>query len=397
MKIVVAATGGVAALKTPSLIRRLQEAGHLVRVAATEAAYQFITPLSLAVAAGGPVFDQAAWFAPDGEARHLALARWAELLLVAPATADALASAATGRADDVVSALCLSGVPSVIWVPAMNSAMWRHPAVQTNCGVLKGFGHQVIAPASGRLAAQGEGEGIGRMPEPEAIVQLLARHFAPKDYQGKTLLISAGPTREYLDPVRYISNPSSGKMGYALAEAALARGARVVLVSGPTALTAPDGATLMHVTSAEEMLAALSTHFADCDALIMSAAVADWRAKAIKAQKEPKQGESQTLELVRTPDILLTLNQQRKRQKLVGFAMETDAGVARAADKAKRKGLEFICLNYPTQAGSAFGGDDNEVTIVTPDGAAEPLPRMSKRQLADEILTRLLRRWRADS
>lgn len=390
MNILVAATGGVAALKTPSLIRRLQEAGHAVRVAATEAAYQFITPLSLAVAAGSPVFDQVAWFTPDGEARHIALARWAELLLVAPATADALASAATGRADDVVSALCLSGIPRVVWVPAMNTAMWQHPAVQHNCSLLRGFGHQIIAPDTGRLAAKGEGEGIGRMPEPEAIVQSVARVSALQEFHGKTLLISAGPTQEYLDPVRFISNPSSGKMGYALAEAALARGAKVTLVSGPTALTPPQGATLIAVTSAQEMLDALRAHFGQCDALIMSAAVADWRAETIKAQKEPKQGEVQTLKLIRTPDILSTLNGQRSHQKLVGFAMETDAGVERAADKARRKGLEFICLNYPTKEGSAFGGDDNEVTIVTPDGAAEPLPRLSKRALADEILTRLL-------
>jgi phosphopantothenoylcysteine decarboxylase/phosphopantothenate--cysteine ligase len=390
MNILVAATGGVAALKTPSLIRRLQEAGHAVRVAATEAAYQFVTPLSLAVAAGSPVFDQAAWFAPDGEARHIALARWAELLLVAPATADALASAATGRADDVVSALCLTGIPRIVWTPAMNTAMWQHPAVQHNCSVLRGFGHQIIEPDTGRLATKGEGEGIGRMPEPEALVQAVLG--LPQDFQGKTLLISAGPTQEYLDPVRFISNPSSGKMGYALAEAALSRGAKVVLVSGPTALTPPQGAMLIAVTSAQEMLETLSTHFAQCDALIMSAAVADWRAETIKAQKEPKQGEVQTLKLVRTPDILSTLNERRNHQKLVGFAMETDAGVERAADKARRKGLEFICLNYPTKEGSAFGGDENEVTIVSPDGAAEPLPRLSKRALADEILSRLLNR-----
>lgn len=393
MNIVVAATGGVAAIKTPSLIRRLQEAGYAVKAAATEAAYRFITPLSLAVAAGSPVFDEAAWFAPDGEARHLALARWAELLVVAPATADALASAASGRADDVISALAISGVPRVLWIPAMNSAMWQHPAVQRNCARLSEYGHTVAPPAYGRLAAKGEGEGVGRMLEPEEIVTLVARELAPKDLSGRRLVISAGPTREYLDPVRFLSNPSSGKMGYALAEAALARGAQVTLVSGPTALNPPLGATVINVTSAEEMLAALSDHFEGCDALIMSAAVADWRAEAIKPHKEPKQGEVQTLKLVRTPDILLTLSARKRQQRLVGFAMETEAGIARAADKARRKALDFICLNYPTQSGSAFGGDDNQITIVTPDGRAEPLPRMSKRQVADAILDRLLALW----
>ena len=390
MKLIVAASGGVAALKTPSVLRRLLEAGHEVRAAATDDAYHFITPLSLAVAAGGEVFDRAAWFRPDGRARHIDWARWADALLVAPASADALASAAHGRADDVISALILAGVPRVVWAPAMNTAMWEHRAVRANVRVLSGFGHAFVGPAAGPLAAQGEGTGVGRMSEPEAILGALPGLLQlQQDLAGQHVLVSAGPTREYLDPVRFLSNPSSGKMGYAVAQAALARGASVTLVSGPSALEAPAGARLIRVESAQEMLTALQAHFVQADVLVMSAAVADWRAAHIGAEKQAKMGERQSVELVRTPDILSELAKEAGKQIRVGFAMETHQGVERAADKAKRKGLDFICLNYPTKARSAFGGDDNEVTLVTPDGEAEALPLLSKLQVAHKILDRV--------
>ena len=268
MRIVVAATGGVAALKTPSLLRRLREAGHEVRAAATDDAFAFITELSLAVAAGGDVFTRAAWFRPDGDARHLSWARWAELLVIAPATADALSSAATARSDDVVSALILGGVPRVLWVPAMNTAMWEHPLVRRNLETLRSIGHGVMEPDVGPLAARGEGSGVGRMPEPEEIVRRLPGLFGPHDLAGKKVLVSAGPTREYLDPVRYLSNPSSGKMGYAVAEAARDRGAAVTLVSGPVALAPPPGVDTVRVETAEAMLAALSENFDRCDVLV---------------------------------------------------------------------------------------------------------------------------------
>ncbi len=389
MNIVVAATGGVAALKTPALLRRLREAGHEVCAAATDDAYRFVTPLSLAVAAGSEVFDRAAWFVPDGRARHLELARWADLLLVAPATADALASAATGRADDVVSALIVSGVPKVVWVPAMNTAMWAHGAVARNVATLQADGHKFIGPVYGSLAAKDEGAGVGRMAEPEEIVAALPDLFKPQDLEGKSVLVSAGPTREYLDPVRFISNPSSGKMGYAVAAAALARGAAVTLVSGPVSISPPRGVTSERVESAAQMLDALKAHFGTADALVMSAAVADWRAEKTANEKVAKLGERQTLDLVRTPDILSELAKTRAQQVMVGFAMETHQGVARAADKARRKGLAFICLNYPAEAHTAFGGDDNEVTFVTPDGHAEALPLLTKREVADRLLDKV--------
>ncbi len=393
MRVIVAASGGVAALKTPSLLRRLAGAGHEVRAAATDDALHFVTKLSLAVAAGGEVFDRAAWFRPDGEARHLSWARWADVLVVAPATADALSSAATARADDVISALIVAGTPRVVWVPAMNTAMWHHPLVQENVRTLRAVGHHVLEPADGLLAAKGEGSGVGRMPEPEEIALHLAGLLGPRDLAGRRVLVSAGPTREPLDPVRYLSNPSSGKMGFAVAEAARDRGAGVTLVTGPVTLADPVGIATVRVERAEEMLAALSAHFDATDLVVMSAAVADWQAAEIASEKKAKGGERQTLELVRTPDILLTLAPRKRQQVVVGFAMETHQGVERAADKARRKQLDFILLNYPTREGSAFGGDDNQVTFVTPEGRVDELPRMSKRAVAEQILDRALGIW----
>lgn len=391
MRVIVAVTGGVAAIKSPGLLRRLLEADFEVRVAATDDAYRFVTPLSLAVAAGGEIFDREAWFRPDGRALHLEWARWADVLLVAPATADALASAATGRADSVVSALVLAGVPRVVWAPAMNSEMWWHPLVQRNVERLRSTGHHFVGPAEGALAARGEGAGVGRMVEPEEVVSALSQIFGPEDLKDQHVLVSAGPTREYLDPVRFLSNPSSGRMGYAVAEAALARGARVTLVSGPTELTPPPGAEIVRVESAADMLGALSNAFDSATMLVMTAAVADWRPERRADEKQAKVGERQNLELVRTPDILEALSPRKAHRVVVGFAMETHQGVERAADKARRKGLEFVCLNYPTARESAFGGEANRVTVVTPDGGAEELPLMSKRKLADEILNRARR------
>jgi phosphopantothenoylcysteine decarboxylase/phosphopantothenate--cysteine ligase len=271
----------------------------------------------------------------------------------------------------------------------MNGEMWANPAVQRNVERLRADGHLILGPVAGAMATVGEAEGTGRMLEPEELVASLASLFAPRDLAGRHILVSAGPTREYLDPVRFLSNPSSGRMGYAVAAAARTRGARVTLVTGPTDLPDPPAVELVPVTSAEEMLVALRAAFDACDALVMTAAVADWRAERPLSRKEPKTGSSQRLELVRTADILESLAGQRTDQVMVGFAMETDAGVERAADKARRKGLDFICLNYPTRDGSGFGGDQNEVTIVAPDGSAERLPLMPKTDLAHLILDRV--------
>lgn len=381
-----AASGGVAALKTPSVLRRLREAGCEVRVAATDGAYAFVTRLSLAVAAGGEVFDRERWFAADGHVRHLEWARWADGLVVAPATADALASAATGRAHDVVSALIAGGVRRVLWAPAMNPAMWRHPPVQRNVGILEGLGHGLVGPVVGPLGGAEEGEGLGRMAEPEAIVSAALGLPFDHDLAGVRVLVSAGPTREYLDPVRFLSNPSSGRTGYAVAEAARARGADVTLVTGPTSLPDPVGVTVERVEDAVAMGEALEDRFDDCDLLVMTAAVGDWRPAERSDRKEPKSDGGRTLELVRTPDVLAGLAKRKRRQVLVGFAMETHEGVERAARKARDKGLDFIALNYPARDGVGFGADANEITVVRADGASEAWPLMSKRDLADALL-----------
>jgi phosphopantothenoylcysteine decarboxylase/phosphopantothenate--cysteine ligase len=378
----------VAAIKTPTLLRRLRRSGCEVRVAATNDAYAFVTPLSLAVAAGGEVLDRDLWFAADGHVRHLEWARWADALVVAPATADALASAATGRTHDVVSALIAGGVPRVLWAPAMNPAMWAHPPVQRNVEVLAGLGHAFVGPVEGPLAGAEEGEGLGRMAEPDAILSAALGLAFDRDLRGVRVLVSAGPTREFLDPVRFLSNPSSGKTGYAVAEAAHARGADVTLVTGPTVLPDPLGVRVEHVTDAEGMLAALADRFDDSDLLVMSAAVGDWRPAERSDRKEPKTEGERALRLVRTPDVLATLAARRRRQVVVGFAMETHAGVERAARKARDKGLELIALNYPARDGVGFGVDENEVTLVRPDGSSEAWPRMSKRDLADALLDR---------
>jgi phosphopantothenoylcysteine decarboxylase / phosphopantothenate---cysteine ligase len=378
----------VAAIKTPTLLRRLRQAGCEVRAAATPDAYAFVTPLSLAVAAGGEVLDKERWFAADGRVRHLEWARWADGLIVAPATADALANAAAGRAHDVISALIVAGVPRVLWAPAMNPSMWGHERVQHNVGTLAELGHDFVGPVHGPLASADEGEGAGRMAEPGAIVSAALGLPFERDLRGVRVLVSAGPTREYLDPVRFISNPSSGRTGFALAEAARARGAEVTLVSGPSTLPDPLGVHVVRVEDADGMLTALADRFDDSDVLVMSAAVGDWRPADRSERKEPKTEGERSLRLVRTPDILATLATRRRRQVVVGFAMETHEGVERAARKARDKGLAFIALNYPARPGVGFGAEENEVTLVRPDGSSEAWPRMSKRDLADAILDR---------
>ncbi|WP_287372294.1 bifunctional phosphopantothenoylcysteine decarboxylase/phosphopantothenate--cysteine ligase CoaBC [Oceanithermus sp.] len=386
-RVVVAAGGGVAAMKTPFLLRRLREAGFEVRAIASDRALAFTTETALAVAAGGPVATEARWFAAEGDALHLDLARWADLLVVAPATAAGLARAAAGLAEDLTTATILGGARRVLWAPAMNPEMWQHPATRANVERLRAWGHAFVGPEHGALAAVGEGEGLGRMSEPETIVEHVRYHLTPKDLEGYTVLVTAGPTREYFDPVRFISNPSSGKMGYAVAEAARDRGARVLLVSGPTALPEPWGVEVVHVERAEEMYAAVLERFPETDAVVMAAAVADWRPAQTADEKTPKQEGANVVELAPTPDILAELGRRKSpRQVLVGFAMETRAGRERARAKLERKNLDLIALNFPTRAGSAFGGDHNEVELLFPDGRVEATGRVTKRSVAERIL-----------
>jgi len=393
-RVLVAVTGGVAAIKAPHLLRLLRARGHEVRVLATPRALEFITPLSLAVAAGGEVATEEAWFRPDGRALHIDLARWAEVVLVAPATAEVMAKAALGLADDLLSATLLAGARRVAWAPAMNEAMWLAPQTQGHAERLKALGHAVFGPGYGPLAAVGEGEGWGRMLEPEELLERLEAFLAPKDLLGLRLLVSAGPTREYLDPVRFISNPSSGRMGYAVAEAARDRGAEVVLVSGPTCLKAPWGVEVVRVESALEMRQAILERYPWAKAVVMAAAVADYRPAEVLKDKEPKVEAEKTIRLVPNPDILKELGERKEGRVLVGFAMETASGLERAQEKLRRKNLDLIALNWVNREGVGFGSSENEVVLIARDGRVLELPRMEKRQVAHRILDLVKEFWK---
>ncbi|WP_027483787.1 bifunctional phosphopantothenoylcysteine decarboxylase/phosphopantothenate--cysteine ligase CoaBC [Deinococcus pimensis] len=382
-------SGSMAAVKAPMVLRRLREAGFDTRAVATRASLAFTTELSLATASDHAVFTDETWFAPRPEAQHLQLAR-ADVVVVAAASADAIARHAAGRADDLAGATLLSTRAPVLWAPAMNPTMWEHPATARNVETLRGWGHAFVGPVFGPLGSSGEGAGFGRMAEPEEIAReaaaLVGAREAPRDLAGLHVLVTAGPTREYLDPVRFISNPSSGKMGYAVAERALARGARVTLVSGPVSIPAPVGAEVVAVESALEMREATLARFEDADVVVMTAAIADYRAANPSAEKKPKSSEALTVELAPNPDFFVEMGARKGRRVLVGFAMETHAGVERAADKARRKNADFVLLNYPTREGTGFGGETNQVTLVRADGSSDAWPLMSKREVAERLL-----------
>lgn len=392
-KVLVLVGGSVAAIKVPSLLRRLREAGHQIRVAASPAALEFVSELSLATAAGQAPATDRQWFAPVGRALHLELAHWAELIVIAPASAELMAQAALGLAGSLIPATLLSTRAQVLWVPAMNPAMWQHPATQGHRQILASWGQAFLGPEYGALGTVGEGEGQGRMAEPNEIVAQVKALLTPKDLAGLRLLISAGPTREYLDPVRFISNPSSGRMGYAVAQASRDRGASVTLVSGPVNLEPPYGVELIGIESALELRQAMLDRAPKSDAVVMTAAVADYRPETYVRQKVPKGPEALSLKLIRNPDILAELGQTKPGPILVGFAMETEAGRERALAKVREKHLDFICLNFPTQEATPFGGDYNQITLVFPDGKIEELSRMSKLAAADVILDNIQKIW----
>ncbi len=409
--VLVVVGGSMAAVKAPSTLRRLREAGYAVEVVASRAALHFITPLSLAAAAGQEIATDTTWFTPRPDAQHLTLPRRADLVLVLGASADMLGQAAHGLAGDLASACLLSAQglgKAVLWVSAMNESMWFHPAVQHNVATLRGWGQHFLGPEVGHFGTLGEGTGVGRMSEPEQMVDAVRglleqtngsadtqsstqQPSRPQDMMGLRVVVSAGPTREYLDPVRFISNPSSGKMGFAVAQEARDRGADVTLVTGPVHLPDPAGVRVVAIESALQLYEAVMQASEQADMVVMTAAVADYRAAEPKTEKEPKTSAELSIHLVPNPDILAALGQQKGNKVLVGFAMETHAGVERAAAKAQRKNADFILLNYPTRAGTAFGGDDNQVTLVRPDGSSEDWPRSSKREVARRLLDEALK------
>jgi len=392
--------GGIAAYKSLELVRRLRDAGAQVQVAMTAGAQQFVTPLSFQALSGHPTRTTLWDSAAEQAMGHIELARWADRVLVAPATADLLARLAHGLADDLVSTLCLATTAPVTVAPAMNHRMWLHPATQANVGTLAARGVQVIGPADGPLA---EGEsGPGRLVEPVDLVAALANAIAPTPVavagdgrlKGLRIVISAGPTYEDLDPVRYVGNRSSGKMGFALAAAAAAQGARVTLVAGPVHLATPAGVERIDVRSAAQMRDAVLGAF-PADIYIGAAAVSDYTPRRVVPQKIKKTGETLTIELVRTPDILSEVAAQTGALKLVvGFAAETHDVEKYARGKLAAKRLDLIIANQVGIAGGGFESDDNAATAYW-QGGERAFPSSSKAELAERLLDLVSERLKA--
>jgi phosphopantothenoylcysteine decarboxylase/phosphopantothenate--cysteine ligase len=386
MNIVLGVSGGIAAYKAPELVRRLQDAGADVRVILTPNASRFVSPLSLAAVSNhGVIVDQ--WGDPErGGVDHIELARWAELLVIAPATANILAKLATGIADDALTTFAIAHRGAVMVAPAMNTYMLQHPTVTENVERLRRRGVEILEPDSGLLACGDEG--AGRLPDVPVIVARVKSHFATRDLEGRSILVTAGPTREAIDPVRYISNRSSGKMGYALAEAAQRRGARVTLISGPTSLVVPANVTLTRVTSASEMRDAVLAAAGDHQIVIKAAAVSDFAPVDVAERKIKKQEgiDELSLHLKKTPDILGELGASTPRPFIVAFAAETDSVEAHAREKLTRKNADLIVANDVSDAAIGFDSEQNEVLVIARDGSVTRLERAPKRVIADRIL-----------
>lgn len=383
-RLVLGVTGSIAAYKAVGLLRAFVREGADVSVVMTQAAARFVTPLTFETLSQHPVATDL--FAAQQNMPHLNLPEHADAVVVAPATANLLAKCALGLADDLLSTLLLNVSCPLIVAPAMDGGMWHHQAVQGHVATLRTRGAIVLDPEEGPLASGRIGP--GRLAEDSRIIAALEQALAPRlDWIGQRLLVSAGPTQEAIDPVRFISNRSSGKMGYAIAQAARERGASVSLVSGPTALPPPPGVDLVQVVTAEEMQKALLARLAWSTVVVMAAAVADFRPlRASSAKLKKEGGHWKTLDLAQTDDILLRLSEQRRGQVLVGFAAETESVLSQATAKLKRKGLDLIVGNNVAAEGSGFGSDTNAATLVDRNGRVTELRLMPKRELADHIL-----------
>ncbi|MEO6259815.1 MAG: bifunctional phosphopantothenoylcysteine decarboxylase/phosphopantothenate--cysteine ligase CoaBC [Thermoanaerobaculia bacterium] len=385
MKIVLGVSGGIAAYKAPDLVRRLRETGAEVRAILTPNAARFVSPLSIAAVSGhGVIIEQ--WGDPStGGVDHIELARWADLLLIAPATANILAKLAAGLADDALSTYALAHRGTIVVAPAMNTSMLRHPAVQANLASLRSRGVIVLDPDRGLLACGDEGS--GRMPDPPVIAQFV-KDLDRRDLEGRTILVTAGPTREPIDPVRYLSNRSSGKMGYALAEAAQRRGAKVTLVSGPVAIAAPAGVTVVAVETADQMHAAVMHHLPGHAIVIKAAAVADFAPETVADQKIKKLpgNDAMTLALRKNRDILADVAAASPRPFIVAFAAETDSVETHARAKLQSKGADLIVANDVSDRAIGFDSEQNEVLVLGRDGSSTKIERASKIVVANRIL-----------
>jgi len=395
MKVALGVGGGIAAYKAAELARRLMERGLEVQVVMTRAAQEFVAPLTFAALTGRKVITSL--FAAGGSEEtlasaieHIKVAQENDALVVAPATADLLAKFAHGLADDFLSTLYLAFTGKVILAPAMNTNMWRHPATQANLSLLRQRGHHVAAPGDGVLACGMTGP--GRLAEPDTIVDAVLKAIMPRrDLEGEVVIVTAGPTQEPIDPVRFLSNRSSGKMGYALAEAAAARGARTVLVSGPVALEEPGGVDVVRVRTAHEMRTAVMDRLAGASIIIKAAAVADYYIASVPPQKVKKTMARWSIELEPTPDILAEVGRNKGDRLLVGFAAETENLISEARRKLESKNCDMVVGNLVSQEGIGFESEKNEVTLITRSGEVFPLPLASKREVADMILDHVMK------
>ena len=391
-KIVLGVTGGIAVYKAVDLVSRLRKAGCEVRVVMTEHAQQFVTPLTFKEISGNAVATSM-WNAnQEFNVEHIALANWADAFLVAPATANILAKMACGLADDLLSTTLLAAQAPIVVCPAMNTGMYQNPATQENIAKLQERGVTVMPPAVGHLACGTSGP--GRLPEPQQIVEFMSAFFAGRegDLRGLRVLVTAAGTREPIDPVRYVGNRSSGKMGYAVAQMAAERGADVLLISGPSALATPPNVRVVNVETTNEMLEACLAAYGDVDIVIKAAAVADYRPRDVADQKiKKKTDDALTVVMDKNPDILKTLGAKKEQQVLVGFAAETQNLLANAREKVVKKNLDMIVANDVTAAGAGFNSDTNIVKFLFANGDVRELEQMPKVDVANKILDEAIR------
>lgn len=385
-KILLGVSGSIAAYKSVFLLRLFKKAGAEVKVVTTPSVSHFVGELSFSSLSGHPVFS-GLW--EENWSAHVALGTWADVMVVAPATANTLAKMAHGLCDNALLAVYLAARCPVILAPAMDADMYLHPTTSRNLETLTSFGHHILPVGSGFLASGLEGP--GRMREPEEILASTENLFLPGPLSGKKVLVTAGPTQEAIDPVRFLTNHSTGKMGYAIAREAAMMGAEVTLVSGPTALKPPEKVSTLHVSSVQEMYDAVHAVAAEQDLVVMSAAVSDYAPLEVAPEKIKKKGEEMVLRLKKTVDILKSLGQSKPDgQVLVGFALETENELAHAMDKLKRKNLDMIVLNSLKDAGAGFGHDTNKVTLIDAMGGNVSLPLASKQQVAAQIMEKAL-------
>ncbi|MCY4050473.1 MAG: bifunctional phosphopantothenoylcysteine decarboxylase/phosphopantothenate--cysteine ligase CoaBC [Gammaproteobacteria bacterium] len=389
-QVLVGITGGIAAYKSPDLVRRLMDRGADVRVVMTESACEFITPLTLQAVSGHPVHQHLLDAEAESGMGHIELARWAEMIVIAPSTANFIAKMATGKADDLLTTLILASKAEIVVAPAMNRQMWQNPTTQENLETLIERGVRIIGPAEGGQAC---GEiGLGRMTEPDEIAQELLGDGIPKSLTGVRVVLTAGPTWEAIDPVRGITNRSSGKMGFALAEAASDFGAEIILISGPVSLETPQGVERINVVSSQDMFTAVHEHITNADIFIGVAAVSDYRPVMISEQKIKKVEDSMELKLVRNPDILRSVAELEDPPFTVGFAAETECIDENARIKLTNKRIDMIVANNVAGEEGAFDNDCNQITVHT-ENQSIPIERKSKYQLSVELLEIIVSLW----